>query len=140
MKISICMKSKWLTLSTYKTCRWEVGSHLLFGNDRKTVPDSTWIGSQMASFIFVTSRHHCCKTVHLGMKLFVIRKLQLVQNAAACLFSNSVCQECITVVLHTPHWIPFKHRVLFKVFDLLFKVLSDVGPSDLSNRSPLPLP
>ena len=62
-----------------------------------------------------------------------LRKLQMVQNAAARLITGIKKREHITPVMMELHWLPVESRILFKVLLVIFKCLHGKGPEYLSD-------
>jgi len=53
-----------------------------------------------------------------------LRRLQLVQNAAAGLLTATKKREHITPVLASLHWLPVRFTIDFKILMFVFKILS----------------
>uniref|UniRef100_A0A8C6VP90 Reverse transcriptase domain-containing protein n=1 Tax=Naja naja TaxID=35670 RepID=A0A8C6VP90_NAJNA len=71
---------------------------------------------------------------YLGLPLHTIRRLQLVQNAAARVVMGVSRFSHVTPLLRGLHWLPVALRMRFKVLVLTFKVLRDMGPGYLRER------
>ena len=95
---------------------------------------------------FVANRVDYCNAVLYGTSTSVIRRLQVVLNAAARMVVGIGKYEHITPVLRdTLHWLPVTARIQFKVAALTFDCIRGTGPvylkqvicpvSDLSRRS-----
>ncbi|XP_067329759.1 discoidin, CUB and LCCL domain-containing protein 1-like isoform X1 [Anolis sagrei] len=82
----------------------------------------------------VISRLDYCNALYIGLPLSVIRKLKLVQNAAARLPVGIPMRCHITPILLQLHWLPIEHRITFKVMVLTFKALHGLGPMYLRDR------
>ena len=61
-----------------------------------------------------------------------LSRLQLVQNAAAHLLTNTNRRVHITPVLNSLHWLPVLYRIDFKLVMFVFKALNSLTPSYLS--------
>ncbi|XP_053153318.1 uncharacterized protein LOC128345436 [Hemicordylus capensis] len=92
----------------------------------------------------VTSRLDYCNVLHMGLPLYVVRKFQLVQNAAARLVSGVTWRDHIMPVLKQLHCFQVKYKydmisytnticfqVKYKVLVITFKALNGLGPGYL---------
>ena len=77
-----------------------------------------WINQQIHALI--SSRLDYCNALYVGVSQTSLSRLQLVQNAAARLLSNTNRRMHITLFLNSLHWLPVLYRIDFK---LLFKCL-----------------
>ncbi|XP_058011152.1 uncharacterized protein LOC131184144 [Ahaetulla prasina] len=82
----------------------------------------------------VTSRLDYCNALYMGLPLKGIRRLQLVQNAAARVIDGAPRGSHITPILRRLHWLPVAFRVRFKVLVTTFKALHGIGPGYLRDR------
>ena len=88
----------------------------------------------------VTSRMDYCNSVLVGQSTSALAPLQRVQNAAARLLTNGRKFDHITPALMQLHWLPVKHRVIYKVCLLIFKCLHESAPSYLSDLLDVRIP
>ena len=65
-----------------------------------------------------------CNTLYMGLPLRLMRKLQVVQNAAARLLTGVRKHQYISPVLAKLHWLPIRFRIDFKVLMLTYKALN----------------
>ena len=64
----------------------------------------------------------------------LLRKLQMVQNAAARVLTGTPWRAHITPILSQLHWLPVSYRITFKVLVLTFKAIRGPGPAYLRER------
>ena len=88
----------------------------------------------------VTYRMDYCNSVLVGQSTSALAPLQRVQNAAARLLTNGRKFDHITPALMQLHWLPVKHRLIFKVCLLIFKCLHESAPSYLSDLLDVRIP
>ena len=77
---------------------------------------------------FISSRLDYCNSVYSGMSKKNISRLQMVQNSAARLLTNTRKREHITPILATLHWLPVSFRIDFKILLITFKALHGLAP------------
>ncbi len=81
---------------------------------------------------FMTSRLDYCNALLGGCYAHLIKKLQLVQNAAARVLTRTRNYDHNSPVLSTLHWLPIKHRIHFKILLITYKALNGLAPQYLS--------
>lgn len=81
---------------------------------------------------FILSRLDYCNGIFTGLTKKSIRQLQLIQNAAARVLTNSRKMDHITPVLRSLHWLPVCQRIEFKILLLVYKSLKGLGPKYMS--------
>ena len=64
----------------------------------------------------------------MGLHLRLLRKLQVVQNAAVRLLSGVKKYQQISPTLAALHWLPIRFCIEFKVLMLTYKALNGLGP------------
>ena len=69
-----------------------------------------------------------CNALYVGLPLRLMRKLQVVQNAAARLLTGVRKHQHISPVLAKLHWLPICFHIDFKVLMLTYKALNGLGP------------
>ena len=77
---------------------------------------------------FISSRLDYCNGVFTGLSKKSIRQLQLIQNAAARVLTNTRKMDHITPVLRSLHWLPVSQRIDFKILLLVYKALNGLAP------------
>ena len=82
----------------------------------------------------VISRLDHCNTLYVGLPLRLMRKLQMVQNAAASLLSRVRKYQHISPTLAALHWLRIHFRIDFKVLIMTYKALNGLGPRYLADR------
>ena len=68
---------------------------------------------------FITSLDYC-NSPYLGLPQSSLRRLQLVQNAAARILTGTRRREHITPILASLHWLTILFRVQFNSFIICF--------------------
>jgi len=72
-----------------------------------------------------------CNSLLLGINDNDLKKLQLIQNAAARIVTRHRKFDHITPILAELHWLPIAKRIEFKVLLLTYKILNGLAPSYL---------
>jgi len=79
---------------------------------------------------FIASRVDYCNGLLYGVSAAVIRRLQMVLNAAARLVVGAGKFEHITPTLRDVlHWLPVRQRILYKVAATAFDCIRGTGPA-----------
>ena len=71
----------------------------------------------------ISTRLDYCNSLYVGLDQRSLRRLQLVQNAAARLLTGTKKREHISPVLASLHWLPVRFRIDFKILMFVFKIL-----------------
>ena len=82
---------------------------------------------------FVLSRIDYCNSLLAGLPLYLLHKLQRIQNNAARLVLRCSKFEHVTPLLHSLHWLPISDRINYKLATLSFSVVSGTAPDYLSD-------
>lgn len=77
---------------------------------------------------FISCKLDYCNSLYVGLDHSSLRRLQLVQNAAARLLTGTKKRKHITPVLASLHWLPIRFRIDFKVLLIVFKILTGLAP------------
>ncbi|KAI5608198.1 hypothetical protein C0J50_12290, partial [Silurus asotus] len=77
---------------------------------------------------FMTSRIDYCNALLGGCPPSLIKKLQLVQNAAARVLTRSRKYDHITPIFSSLHWLPVKILIDYKLLLLTYKALNGLSP------------
>ena len=81
---------------------------------------------------FVTLRLDYCNVLPSGCTNCALKRLKLVQNAAARVLTRTKKCEHISPVLRTLHWLPIHFRIDYKIMLLTYKTLKALAPVYLS--------
>ena len=76
---------------------------------------------------FATSRLDFCNSLYYGLPNRLIKKHQIVQNAAARLISLSRKHDHVTPLLKELHWLPVEYRIQFKILFSTFKCINNTA-------------
>ncbi|KAF7689309.1 hypothetical protein HF521_012662, partial [Silurus meridionalis] len=87
---------------------------------------------EKAIHAFISSRIDYCNALYTGLNQSLLNRLQMVQNAAARLLTNTSKCSHITPVLRSLHWLPVRFRVEYKVLLFVFKAINDLAPPYLA--------
>ena len=85
--------------------------------------------SKTIAAAIVGSRLDFCNSLLAGSSVSNLTRLQLVQNTLARVVAQKPRFCRITPVLSDLHWLPFRHRISFKIATITFKVLQFQQPS-----------
>jgi hypothetical protein len=66
-----------------------------------------------------------------GLPDYLLDKLQLVQNAAVRLVTQTKKREHITCKRKSLHWLPIRQRVMYKIAVLAYQCVNGIAPSYL---------
>lgn len=80
---------------------------------------------EMVVHAFVTSKLDYCNSLLYGLPKFLIAKLQSVQNSASRLVCMTRKFDHVTLTLIDLHWLPIRHRIVFKILLLVYESLND---------------
>jgi len=69
---------------------------------------------------FVACRLDYCNSLLHGITDSLFRRLQSIQNAAACLITGTRRRDHVTPVLRDLHWLPVRRRVDYKLALLVY--------------------
>ena len=86
---------------------------------------------------FISSKLDHCNSLLNNLPKYAVKKLQYLQNAAACLITFSSKFNHITPILKDLHWLPINERIKFKILILTFKALHDLTPSYIQELTSL---
>ena len=82
---------------------------------------------------FITSRLDNHNSILYGIPDFLIDKMQLIQNQAACIICRLKKNDHITTTLINLHWLPVKQRIEYKMLLFAYKAQHSVAPVYLAD-------
>ena len=82
---------------------------------------------------FVSSRIDYCNSLLYGVPVFLINKLQRVQNMAARVVTGTLKFDNISTVMKELHWLPVEYRIKYKVLLLIYRCINNLAPAYLSS-------
>ena len=89
--------------------------------------------AKTAAHAFVTARLDYGNSLLYGLPSTEIKRLQLIQNAAARVVAKVRKYDHITPIRKKLHWLPIKSRIDFKILLLTWKALHGQAPCYLSD-------
>ena len=96
--------------------------------------------SKTIAAAIVGSRLDFCNSLLAGTSVSNLTRLQRVQNTLARVVAQKPRFCHITPVLSDLHWLPVRHRIIFKIATVTFRVLQSQQPSYLSSLIPRYVP
>ena len=82
---------------------------------------------------FVLSKLRYCNSLPSDCPLYILRRLQKVQNSAAKLVFKSRRRDHVQRLLHSLHWLPVQARIDYKLLTICHNFFSDSFPAYLSD-------
>ena len=86
----------------------------------------------MAANALVGSRLDYCNSLFRGLSVANLRKLQCIQNSLARTVCRATCLSHTTPLRKALHWLPIRHRCIFKTALLVYKYLHTNCPKYFS--------
>lgn len=82
----------------------------------------------------VLSRLDYANSLLVGIPVHLVKKLQVVQNAAARLILGLSSRDSVRIHLRSLHWLPIASRLQFKMLTIAHRALYGLGPIYLQKR------
>ena len=101
-----------------------------FRRIRRHLPKSVAITLANA---LVSSRLDYCNSLYRSLRNKDNHKLQIIQNTLARITTRTSKYSHITPVLQSLHWLPIKHRSVFKTLSIIYKFLHTGTPKYFSS-------
>ena len=86
----------------------------------------------MAANTLVGSRLDYCNSLFRGLSVSNLRKLQCIQNSLARIDYRATCLSHTTPLRKALHWLPIRHRCIFKTALMVYKYLHTNCPKYFS--------
>ena len=83
--------------------------------------------------LVISSKLDYCNALLYGLPDAQLQRLQRAQNTAARIVTRTKKSEHITPVLKQLHWLPVRHRIVFKLLLITYKSLNGLSPQYLRN-------
>jgi len=83
---------------------------------------------RLISPCFVTCRLGYCNSAFSGLPSYLTACLQAVLNSSARMAAHTERYEHITPVLRELHWLPYPHRITFRICLTTYRCLHDLAP------------
>ena len=80
----------------------------------------------------ILSKLDYCNSLYYRINQSLVRRLQVVQNAAARLIFGRRKRESAFDLIQSLHWLPVRERILFKLILMIFKCIHGLCPLYLS--------
>ena len=106
--------------------------HYQLRNIAKIKPFLSKIDLEKVIHAFISSRLDFCNSLYSGLCKKSISRLQIIQNSAARLLTNTKKREHITPILAALHWLPVSFRIDFKILLMTFKACHGLAPTYIS--------
>jgi len=97
---------------------------------RSMLPKATM---ELIIHAFISSRLDYCNSLFTCLNKFSLSCLQMVQNAAARLITETNRTAHLTPVLFNLHWLSVKYRIEFKILVLTFRALHGQTPQYIAD-------
>ena len=82
---------------------------------------------------FSTSKLDYCNSLYYGLPIYLLKRLQCIQNSAARLVVQASKFDHVTPVLIKLHWLPVHFRIMLKILLMVYKCLHDMAPPFLAD-------
>ena len=115
-------------------CR-SVNIHIRKKNSIKRYLSNTAVRTLVQSIVI--ARLDYCNIICIGLPMNRLQRLQLIQNSAARVISQTKRYTSITPILNELHWLPINKRCQFKILILIFKSLNGCDPEYLCDAQRL---
>ena len=81
----------------------------------------------------ILSKIDYCNSLYYNANNELLQKLQIAQNSTARLIYPKRKFDHVSSLLYDLHWLPIKHRIIYKIYIIVYNCLHNSAPTDISS-------